>query len=187
MLGYADGRVYGRPLSHRVDPSPPVGDDRIWWTDPLGAVAVRPFCDSARHESAKPQARNGLACPGRSPGEVRSASPTVALPLAMAAVAVALTVLGTSVVAVGVLLAAWGLFSTAAPVGWWTWLSKVLPDDAEAGGGLMVAVIQLAIALGATLGGALFDASGYRVTFAVAAAALCASALVAATGRRGGR
>ena len=23
-------------------------------------------------------------------------------------------------------------------VGWWTWLSKVIPDDAEAGGGLMV-------------------------------------------------
>ena len=50
----------------------------------------------------------------------------------------------------------------------------------------MVAVIQLAIALGATLGGALFDASGYRVTFAVAAAALGASALVAASGRRAG-
>jgi predicted MFS family arabinose efflux permease len=50
----------------------------------------------------------------------------------------------------------------------------------------MVAVVQLAIALGATLGGALFDASGYRITFTVAAAALAASALAAAMGRRGG-
>src|SRR5436190_10500628 len=110
----------------------------------------------------------------------------LALPLAMAAVALSLTVFGHSLVAVGVLLAAWGLLGTAAPVGWWTWLSKVLPEDAEAGGGLMVAVIQLAIAAGATLGGALFDASGYRLTFAVAAAVLGASALVSATGQRGG-
>ena len=110
----------------------------------------------------------------------------VALPLAMAAIAVALSVLGSSLLLVGVLLAAWGLFSTAAPVGWWTWLSKVLPKDAEAGGGLMVAVIQLAIALGATLGGVLYDANGHHATFAVAAAALCGSALVAGMGRRRG-
>jgi predicted MFS family arabinose efflux permease len=110
----------------------------------------------------------------------------VGLPLAMAAIAVALTIFGQSLLAVGILLAAWGLLGTAAPVGWWTWLSRVLPDDAEAGGGLMVAVVQLAIALGATLGGALFDASGYQVTFTIAAAALAASALAAATGRRGG-
>jgi len=110
----------------------------------------------------------------------------VGLPLAMAAIAVALTIFGHSLLAVGILLAAWGLLGTAAPVGWWTWLSRVLPDDAEAGGGLMVAVVQLAIALGATLGGALFDASGYRITFTVAAAALAASAVAAATGRHGG-
>jgi predicted MFS family arabinose efflux permease len=108
----------------------------------------------------------------------------IALPLAMAAVAVALTTLGGAVVTVAVLLAAWGLLATAAPVGWWTWLSKVLPDDAEAGGGLMVAVIQLAIALGATVGGVVYDASGYRSTFALSAAALCASALVAWISRR---
>jgi predicted MFS family arabinose efflux permease len=109
-----------------------------------------------------------------------------ALPLVMAGIAIALTMLGNSLLAVGVLLAGWGLLATAAPVGWWTWLSKVLPDDAEAGGGLMVAVIQLAIALGATLGGVLYDASGYQITFLTAAAALCASSLVAITARRGG-
>jgi predicted MFS family arabinose efflux permease len=116
----------------------------------------------------------------------RLSSVLVALPLAMAAVAVALTVFGSSLVAVAVLLAAWGLLGTAAPVGWWTWLSKVLPDDAEAGGGLMVAVIQLAIALGATVGGVVYDASGHRSTFAVAAAALCASAIVAGWSSRPG-
>jgi predicted MFS family arabinose efflux permease len=108
----------------------------------------------------------------------------VAMPIAMAAIAIVLTVLGGSPVAVAVLLAGWGLVSTAAPVGWWTWLSKVLPDDAEAGGGLMVAVIQMAIAVGATAGGVIYDTSGYRSTFAISAAALCVSALLAAMGWR---
>jgi predicted MFS family arabinose efflux permease len=63
----------------------------------------------------------------------------------------------------------------------------VLPDDAEAGGGLMVAVIQLAIALGATAGGMIYDRSGYGTTFAVSAAALCASALLAGMGWRQAR
>ena len=110
----------------------------------------------------------------------------IAMPLAMAAIAIALTVFGGSLVTVGVLLAGWGLIGTAAPVGWWTWLSRVLPDEAEAGGGLMVAVIQLAIALGATAGGVVYDASGYRSTFALAAVALGASALLAAAARRSG-
>ena len=111
----------------------------------------------------------------------------VAMPIAMAAIAVGLTVLGASPIAAGVLLAGWGLIGTAAPVAWWTWLSKVLPDDAEAGGGLMVAVVQLAIALGATAGGVLYDRSGYEATFAVSAAALLASALLAAMGWRAAR
>ena len=110
----------------------------------------------------------------------------VSLPLVMAGIALALTVFGGALVPVAVLLAGWGLIGTAAPVGWWTWLSKVLPDDAEAGGGLMVAVIQLAIALGAALGGVLYDASGYQITFTVAATVLGASAIAAATGRRRG-
>src|SRR5436309_15406034 len=102
----------------------------------------------------------------------------------MSAISAALTTCGEFVLAVAVLLAGWGLIGTAAPVGWWTWLSKVLPDDAEAGGGLMVAVIQLAIALGATAGGVVYDTSGYRSTFALSAAALCASALLAGMGWR---
>ena len=103
----------------------------------------------------------------------------VAMPLAMAAVALGLTLLGSSAFAVAILLAVWGLIGTAAPVGWWTWMSKVLPNDAEAGGGLMVAVIQLAITLGASLGGFLFDASGYRASFGASASLLIASGLVA--------
>jgi len=103
----------------------------------------------------------------------------VAIPLVMAALAIGLVMFGASKAAVFVLLAAWGLVGTSAPVGWWTWLAQTLPRDAEAGGGLMVAVVQLAIMLGATLGGLLFDASGYRATFHLSAGLLVAAAVVA--------
>lgn len=103
----------------------------------------------------------------------------VAMPLALAAIAVALIAFGSSAIATGVLLALWGFVATAAPVGWWTWLSRTLPDDAEAGGGLMVAAIQLAITLGASAGGLMFDSSGYQATFAVSAIILSGSAVMA--------
>lgn len=41
-------------------------------------------------------------------------------------------------------------------------LIRVL-EDAEASGGLMVAVIQLSIALGSTAGGLIFDSLGCKV------------------------
>ena len=75
-----------------------------------------------------------------------------------------------------ILLGLWGLTATAAPVGWWAWIAQVFPDDAEAGGGLFVAMVQLSIALGSTVGGLLFDHSGYQSTFLLSAALLLISA-----------
>ncbi|MGV8960807.1 MAG: MFS transporter [Stenotrophomonas sp.] len=102
----------------------------------------------------------------------------VVIPILMAAIALTLIPFGAWVGAVAVLLALWGLLSTAAPVGWWSWIAQALPKDAEAGGGLMVAVIQLAIALGSTVGGALFDHSGYSSTFVASAAVLLLGAFL---------
>jgi predicted MFS family arabinose efflux permease len=101
------------------------------------------------------------------------------IPQAMAAIAIALTMFGTSPFATAALLAAWGLIGTAAPVGWWTWLSRALPEDAEAGGGIMVAVVQLAIAVGAAAGGMLYDHGGYQMTYFASAFVLCAGGLTA--------
>lgn len=101
------------------------------------------------------------------------------IPLVMAAIAVALIGLGTLPAAVAMLLVAWGFFGTAAPVGWGTWLSRTLPEEAEAGGGLQVAVIQLAITLGAAVGGGLFDAVSWWSPFALAAVLLTGSSLMA--------
>jgi len=102
----------------------------------------------------------------------------VAIPLLMAAIALALIAFGGSVAMVFVLLGLWGLVATAAPVGWWSWLARSLPKDAEAGGGLMVAMIQLSIALGSTIGGMLLDGSGYRTTFVASAIVLLLAALL---------
>lgn len=103
----------------------------------------------------------------------------VAIPMLMAAIALALIVFGGSEAVVVVLLGLWGLLATAAPVGWWGWVARTFPRDAEAGGGLLVAVVQLAIALGSTVGGLLFDGSGYRSTFVASAALLLAAAALA--------
>lgn len=91
----------------------------------------------------------------------------MAIPLLMAAIAGMLMLTGHSVWIVALLLGFWGLLATAAPTGWWTWIARTLPDDAEAGGGLMVAVIQLSIALGSTSGGMVFDRLGWQSTFAM--------------------
>jgi len=111
----------------------------------------------------------------------------VAIPLLMAIVAGGLLAWGGSLAATAILLGLWGLVATAAPVGWWTWLAQSLPQDAESGGGLMVATVQLAIAGGATLGGLLFDARGYAATFSLSAGILLLAALFAALAARAAR
>ena len=52
----------------------------------------------------------------------------VVIPLIMALIAVGLPVFGASAIATALLLAAWGLVGTSAPVAWFTWLAKALPD-----------------------------------------------------------
>jgi predicted MFS family arabinose efflux permease len=99
------------------------------------------------------------------------------LPICSACVALALAQWGTVAWAVALLMALWGLFSTAASVPWWTWLSRTLPRDAEAGGGAMVAVIQLSITLGAALGGMMYDRVGYQPTFVAGASLLVVAGL----------
>ncbi|MDB5448616.1 MAG: major facilitator superfamily 1 [Phenylobacterium sp.] len=114
----------------------------------------------------------------------RLGSLLIGAPMALGLIALALIGLGGSPVSASVLLTAWGLVATAAPVAWWTWLSKTLPDDAEAGGGLMVAVVQLAITLGAALGGVLVDSRGYQTAFGASAAILLAGSFLAFAGSR---
>lgn len=103
----------------------------------------------------------------------------ITIPVSMAVIAVMLIAFGHSLPVTAAVLCVWGLIGTAAPVGWWTWMVRSLPQDAEAGGGLMVAVIQLAITLGAVVGVTLFDLHGYQMTFAASAILLLIGATLA--------
>ncbi|WP_294911298.1 MFS transporter [Tatumella sp. UBA2305] len=108
----------------------------------------------------------------------------MAIPVLMAITAMALIAFGSQVAIVTALLGLWGLISTAAPVGWWAWVPRTFPQNAEAGGGLMVAMVQLSIALGSTVGGLLFDHHGYQSTFLASAAMLIiATVLIFLTSR----
>lgn len=102
-----------------------------------------------------------------------------AIPAVMAILALLMVALPEQTGLVMVLILLWGFFGTAAPVGWGTWLARTLGDEAEAGGGLQVAVIQLAIMAGAAGGGLVLDALDWRATFTLASSLLLASALMA--------
>ncbi|MFM0554670.1 MFS transporter [Paraburkholderia sediminicola] len=106
------------------------------------------------------------------------------LPVALAAVTIALLPAGHNFWAVAALVIAWGAVNAAIPVAWSTWLSKGVKDKPESGGGLMVASIQLSIMVGAELGGTLLDHYSIGATFIGGAALLILSAIVIGSGRR---
>ena len=81
--------------------------------------------------------------------------------------------------AVAAMLAVWGFLANPIPVAWNTWMTRVIPGDLEAGGGLQVALIQFAITFGAFSGGLLFDGAGWWSPFILSAVLLAGSALAA--------
>jgi predicted MFS family arabinose efflux permease len=108
---------------------------------------------------------------------------TLALaPLLMGAVGVALATISGAPAADAAAVALWGLAFGVVPVSWSTWLTRAVPDEAESAGGLFVAVVQFAIAMGAAGGGAIFDARGATGVFAAGGVALFLAALIIVTG-----
>jgi predicted MFS family arabinose efflux permease len=85
---------------------------------------------------------------------------------------------------VALTLFAWGMFNAAVPVAWFNWLAQAVPDDAESAGGLMVAAIQLAIMLGAALGGLLLDRVSIGATILGATALLVVAGFAVGKGER---
>lgn len=100
-------------------------------------------------------------------------------PIFMSLIGVALILFGYSLPVTALMLCAWGFFATSAPVAWWTWMSRALPNEAEAGGGLMVAAIQLAITFGSSVGGLCYDTYGYQITFIASIILLASSSAMA--------
>ncbi|CAM3835174.1 MFS transporter [Rouxiella silvae] len=110
----------------------------------------------------------------------RSLRMTLALmPLCMSALAFALVVIGQSTIIVALLVVVWGFLFGAVPVAWTTWLTRAVPDETESGGGLQVAAIQLAVTVGAGMGGFLIDRTGaYGAIIGSAVTLICAAALI---------
>ncbi|WP_149931731.1 MFS transporter [Acinetobacter oleivorans] len=103
----------------------------------------------------------------------------IIIPFIMTGIAGAFVLGGQHIWFVAILMGLWGFIGTSVPVAWNTWLAQTLHQDAEVGGGLMVAIIQFAITLGATIGGLLYDSHGYSATFYMSATILLLGALTA--------
>jgi DHA1 family purine ribonucleoside efflux pump-like MFS transporter len=100
--------------------------------------------------------------------------------LLLGAAALGLATLGTSFVPALAFATLWGFAFGAAPVMIQTWMGRAAPDQLEGVGGLFLAVLQFAIALGAIAGGIAVDLYGVSVPLSMTA--LCgvlAAALVA--------
>ncbi len=89
----------------------------------------------------------------------------IGMPLAMGLMGVALVGLGSAPILDALLVALWGMAFGAVPVAWSTWITRTMPEEAESGGGLLVAAIQLAITIGAAAGGMIFNVTGAKGVF----------------------
>ncbi|WP_342596172.1 MFS transporter [Salinicola lusitanus] len=109
----------------------------------------------------------------------------VLMPLIMGSLGWLLATLGGFSLGTDALMVAlWGFAFGAVPVAWSTWITRVVPDEAESGGGLIVASIQLAIALGAAVGGVVFGIGGVLAVCATAGTLLLVAAALVLAGVR---
>ena len=108
----------------------------------------------------------------------RSVSLTLSgMALLMSVTALMLVSFGDVSWMVGAGVAIWGMAFGSMPTGWSTWISRAVPDDAESGGGLLVATIQLAITVGAAAGGWMFDLRGAGGVFVASGVLMLLAAL----------
>lgn len=98
-------------------------------------------------------------------------------PFLLGLIALALIVFGANLYGSSLLIAIWGFVATSSSVGWYVWLARVVPHDSEQGGGILISVIQLAITLGAGVGGLLYDSYGYQASFGSAGVMLFIGAI----------
>lgn len=108
--------------------------------------------------------------------------------LTLAAAVVLLPVVAHLPVAVFALLVVWGLVWGGLPLGLQTWMAGATPEGAEAGLAVFVTTIQVALAIGSSLGGVAVAASGLPADFGFAAiVALLGTAVLVLLGARSTR
>ncbi|MEV5776726.1 MFS transporter [Streptomyces antimycoticus] len=107
------------------------------------------------------------------------------LTLTLTPVLMGLAALGLALLPIGrawyvVLVVFWGLAFGGVSVAWSNWSTRMVPDQAESAGGLVVVGVQSAVAGGAAAGGGLFGLGGVVTVFVVSGVVLLASALLIA-------
>lgn len=100
------------------------------------------------------------------------------LPLLLAVAGLGLSAFGASVSATTALIFLWGALMGPVSVVWSAWVARQEPEHAETAGGVFIAAIQLSAAVGAFLGGSVFDSSGSTGVFALSALSWFLSALM---------
>lgn len=100
----------------------------------------------------------------------------VAMSFLMSIVTGLLIFLGGNMILASLFIAVWGFAFGSVQVGWPTWITLAVPDEAESGGSVLVATTQLAITIGAGMGGLVFDHVGIEGTFGLGSLVwLCAA------------
>lgn len=102
----------------------------------------------------------------------------VGVALVLGTVLIILPILSFTSPVVVTLFVLWGLLWGIVPLMLQTWLIASLPAAPEAASAVLVTTTQIAIALGALLGGLLMDAFGPRLDFIVAGAIVAIASLV---------
>lgn len=101
-------------------------------------------------------------------------------PLIIAIALAVLFVAGNHGIVTLLCMTVWGFGFGLIGIGWSTWITRTLSDDAENAGGLQVAVIQAANAGGAAIGGFIFDSAGPTGPVVFSGAALLFAAILVA-------
>lgn len=100
----------------------------------------------------------------------------VAVPFAVAG-ALLLTAVAGAVPVLAVAVALWGFSFSMIPVITQLWVTRVEPERSESGVSLQVTAFQIAITVGAALGGVLLDGHGVRLLLAVGAVSAVAAGI----------
>ncbi|MFP2240537.1 purine ribonucleoside efflux pump NepI [Pseudescherichia vulneris] len=102
-------------------------------------------------------------------------------PLILAISALVLILWGSEKFVAATVAVIWGFAFALVPVGWSTWITRSLSDQAEKAGSIQVAVIQLANTCGAAVGGVALDHFGLLSPLMLSGTLMLLTALLVAT------
>lgn len=102
-------------------------------------------------------------------------------PLILSLSALSLILWGSDARVASAVAVVWGFSFAIIPVGWSTWITRSLSDQAEKAGSIQVAVIQLANTCGAAIGGLALDGFGLLAPLMLSATLMLLTALLVAS------